>query len=181
MHLVFPFLKLIESSYFEILVWYPLIWITVISDAGCQVGPSSQNSCSSILGKFSETIFGCFLPLVFFLYFSENLFNFTNISNSKTNIISATMLLISKNCALFFESAWVFSVCSICLLLPNSICFQNVVSSFNSLRILMIFSILFVVFFCALLLISPSCILTCWIILASIFKVHNILQISGNP
>lgn len=61
----------IESSYFEILVWYPLIWITMISDAGYQVGPFSQNSCSSILGKFSETIFGCFLPLVFFLYFQK--------------------------------------------------------------------------------------------------------------
>lgn len=137
--LVFPFLKLVESSYFEILVWYPLIWITVISEAGYQVGPFSQNSHSSILGKFSETIFWCFLPLVFFLYFSENLFNFTNISNSNTNIISAIMLLILKNWALFFESAWVSSVCSICSLLPSSICFQNVVSSFNSLRILMIF------------------------------------------
>lgn len=72
-HLVFPFLKLIESSYFEILVWYPLIWITMISDAGYQVGPFSQNSCSSILGKFSETIFGCFLPLClsFSVFFCE--------------------------------------------------------------------------------------------------------------
>ena len=77
--LVFPFLKLVESSYFEILVWYPLIWITVISEAGYQVGPFSQNSHSSILGKFSETIFWCFLPLVFFLYFSENLFNLQDV------------------------------------------------------------------------------------------------------
>lgn len=65
----FPFLKLIESSYFEILAWYPLIWITVIGDAGYQVGPFSQDSCSSILGKFSGTIFWCFLPLVFFSVF----------------------------------------------------------------------------------------------------------------
>lgn len=122
----FPFLKLIESSYFEILK-YPLIWITVISDAGYQVGPFSQDSCSLILGKF---FWNYFLVLssscLFFRIFSENLFNFTNISNSNTNIISAIMLLISKNCALFFESVWVFSVCYICLLLPNSICFQNV-------------------------------------------------------
>ena len=75
---------------------------------------------------FLELFFGAFFLLSFFLYFSENLFNFTNIYNSNTNIISAIMLLISKNCALFFESGWVFSVCYVCLLLPNSICFQNV-------------------------------------------------------
>lgn len=65
--LVFPFLKLVESSYFEILVWYPLIWITVISEAGYQVGPFSQNSHSSILGKFSETscLFFCIFQKIY--------------------------------------------------------------------------------------------------------------------